>query len=72
MERQKKLAGSGSIIAETDFILQENARIEKAKKWHFPVMVDRLKLDAKRIEGIVEGVRQVFDFKTRLPCSYTN
>ncbi|XP_041608492.1 gamma-glutamyl phosphate reductase-like [Vulpes lagopus] len=52
-----------ALLAETDAILAENARdVAKAKDNGIsPVMVDRLRLDAKRIEGIVEGVRQVAD-----------
>ena len=50
-----------ALLAETDAILAENARdVAKAKDNGIsPVMVDRLRLDAKRIAGIVEGVRQV-------------
>lgn len=66
-----------ALLAETDFILQENARdVEKAREnGIFPVMVDRLKLDAKRIEGIVEGVRQVADLQDpigQVVRGYTN
>lgn len=52
-----------ALLAETDAILAENVRdVAKAKDNGIsPVMVDRLRLDAKRIEGIVEGVRQVAD-----------
>ena len=38
-------------------------------------MVDRLRLDAKRIEGIVEGVRQVADLQDpigQVVRGYTN
>ncbi|WP_423214388.1 glutamate-5-semialdehyde dehydrogenase [Streptococcus equinus] len=66
-----------ALLAETDFILQENARdVEKARENGIsPVMVDRLKLDAKRIEGIVEGVRQVADLQDpigQVVRGYTN
>ena len=66
-----------TLLAETDFILQENARdVEKARENGIsPVMVDRLKLDAKRIEGIVEGVRQVADLQDpigQVVRGYTN
>ncbi|QMS96783.1 glutamate-5-semialdehyde dehydrogenase [Streptococcus equinus] len=66
-----------ALLAETDFILQENARdVEKARDNGIsPVMVDRLKLDAKRIEGIVEGVRQVADLQDpigQVVRGYTN
>lgn len=66
-----------ALLAETDFILQENARdVEKAREnGIFSVMVDRLKLDAKRIEGIVEGVRQVADLQDpigQVVRGYTN
>ena len=54
-----------ALLDETDFILQENVRdVEKAQENGIsPVMLDRLRLDAKRIEGIVEGVRQVADLQ---------
>lgn len=66
-----------ALLAETDFILQENARdVEKARENGIsPAMVDRLKLDAKRIEGIVEGVRQVADLQDpigQVVRGYTN
>ena len=66
-----------ALLAETDFILQENARdVEKARENGIsPVMVDRLKLDTKRIEGIVEGVRQVADLQDpigQVVRGYTN
>ena len=66
-----------ALLAGTDFILQENARdVEKARENGIsPVMVDRLKLDAKRIEGIVEGVRQVADLQDpigQVVRGYTN
>lgn len=66
-----------ALLAETDFILQENARdVEKARENGIsPVMVDRLKLDAKRIKGIVEGVRQVADLQDpigQVVRGYTN
>lgn len=66
-----------ALLAETDFILQENARdVEKARENGIsPVMVDRLKLDAKRIEGIVEGIRQVADLQDpigQVVRGYTN
>lgn len=66
-----------ALLAETDFVLQENTRdVEKARENGIsPVMVDRLKLDAKRIEGIVEGVRQVADLQDpigQVVRGYTN
>lgn len=66
-----------ALLAETDFILQENAHdVEKAQENGIsPVMVDRLRLDAKRIEGIVEGVRQVADLQDpigQVVRGYTN
>ena len=66
-----------ALLEETDFILQENARdVEKAQENGIsPVMVDRLRLDAKRIEGIVEGVRQVADLQDpigQVVRGYTN
>nr|WP_205396355.1 glutamate-5-semialdehyde dehydrogenase [Streptococcus lutetiensis] len=66
-----------ALLDETDFILQENVRdVEKAQENGIsPVMVDRLRLDAKRIEGIVEGVRQVADLQDpigQVVRGYTN
>ncbi|SFC38070.1 glutamate-5-semialdehyde dehydrogenase [Streptococcus equinus] len=66
-----------ALLDETDFILQENMRdVEKAQENGIsPVMVDRLRLDAKRIEGIVEGVRQVADLQDpigQVVRGYTN
>ena len=66
-----------ALLDETDFILQENVRdVEKAQENDIsPVMLDRLRLDAKRIEGIVEGVRQVADLQEpigQVVRGYTN
>ena len=66
-----------ALLDETDFILQENVRdVEKAQENGIsPVMLDRLLLDAKRIEGIVEGVRQVADLQDpigQVVRGYTN
>lgn len=66
-----------ALLDETDFILQENVRdVEKAQENGISsVMVDRLRLDAKRIEGIVEGVRQVADLQDpigQVVRGYTN
>ena len=66
-----------ALLAETDYILAENARdVDQAQKNGIsPVMVDRLRLDAKRIEGIVEGVRQVADLQDpigQVVRGYTN
>ncbi|RCW17767.1 glutamate-5-semialdehyde dehydrogenase [Streptococcus gallolyticus] len=66
-----------ALLAETDDILAENARdVEQAQRNGIsPVMVDRLRLDAKRIEGIVEGVRQVADLQDpigQVVRGYTN
>ena len=66
-----------ALLDETDFILQENVRdVEKAQENGIsPVMLDRLRLDAKRIEGIVEGVRQVADLQDpigQVVRGYTN
>ena len=67
-----------ALLDETDFILQENVRdVEKAQEKNdiSPVMLDRLRLDAKRIEGIVEGVRQVADLQDpigQVVRGYTN
>lgn len=66
-----------ALLAETDYILAENARdVDQAQKNGIsPVMVDRLRLDANRIEGIVEGVRQVADLQDpigQVVRGYTN
>lgn len=66
-----------ALLDETDFILQENVRdVEKAQENDISlVMLDRLRLDAKRIEGIVEGVRQVADLQDpigQVVRGYTN
>ena len=66
-----------ALLDETDFILQENVRdVEKAQENGIsPVMLDRLRLDAKRIESIVEGVRQVADLQDpigQVVRGYTN
>ena len=66
-----------ALLDETDFILQENVRdVEKAQENGIsPVMLDRLRLDAERIEGIVEGVRQVADLQDpigQVVRGYTN
>lgn len=66
-----------ALLAETDYILAENARdVDQAQENGIsPVMVDRLRLDAKRIEGIVEGVRQVADLQDpigQVVRGYTN
>ena len=66
-----------ALLDETDFILQENVRdVEQAQENGIsPVMLDRLRLDAKRIEGIVEGVRQVADLQDpigQVVRGYTN
>lgn len=77
-EKNKILAQvANALLAETDFILQENARdVAKAQENGIsPVMVDRLRLDAGRIEGIVEGVRQVADLQDpigQVVRGYTN
>ena len=57
-----------ALLAETDYILAENARdVDQAQKNGIsPVMVDRLRLDAKRIEGIVEASVKLRICKTRL------
>lgn len=77
-EKNKILAQvAHALLAETDFILEENARdVAKAQENGIsPVMVDRLRLDASRIEGIVEGVRQVADLQDpigQVVRGYTN
>ena len=55
------LAAAQEILDEEDEILKANAAdVEKAKERGMaPGLVDRLELNHKRIEGIVEGMRQV-------------
>ena len=51
---------AAALIADTEQILQNNALdLEAAKNHISPVMLDRLMLNAKRIEGMAEGIRQV-------------
>ncbi len=48
------------IVAETEAILSANdSDVLSAQGKITPVMIDRLKLDKKRIEGMAEGIRQV-------------
>lgn len=48
--------------AHTQEILQANAQdVELAKNVLSDVMIDRLRLDAQRIHGMAEGIRQVVD-----------
>ena len=54
------LAMAQSLIDHADFILEANAQdMEAAKGTVSEVMLDRLQLTAKRIEGMAEGIRQV-------------
>ena len=55
------LAAAQEILDEEDEILKANAAdVAKAKERGMaPGLVDRLELNHKRIEGIVEGMRQV-------------
>ena len=51
---------AAALITDTEQILQNNALDLEAAKSHIsPVMLDRLMLNAKRIEGMAEGIRQV-------------
>ena len=66
-----------ALLEETDYILAENARDLAAAKEHgiSEIMIDRLRLDAARIEGIAEGVRQVSDLQDpigQVVRGYTN
>ena len=66
-----------ALLEETDYILAENARDLAAAKEHgiSEIMIDRLRLDMARIEGIAEGVRQVADLQDpigQVVRGYTN
>lgn len=66
-----------ALLEETDYILAENARDLAVAKEHgiSEIMIDRLRLDAARIEGIAEGVRQVADLQDpigQVVRGYTN
>ncbi|MGT2749439.1 glutamate-5-semialdehyde dehydrogenase [Streptococcus orisasini] len=66
-----------ALLEETDYILAENARDLAAAKEHgiSEIMIDRLRLDTARIEGIAEGVRQVADLQDpigQVVRGYTN
>lgn len=54
-----------TLLAETDYILSENRRdINKAQENGMStIMLDRLRLDAKRLEDMVEGIRQVIELQ---------
>jgi glutamate-5-semialdehyde dehydrogenase len=65
------------LVARTQEILEENAKDVNLAKEHgiSDIMVDRLRLDANRIEGIAEGVRQVSDLQDpigQVVRGYTN
>lgn len=65
------------LVAKTQEILEENAKDVNQAKEHgiSDIMVDRLRLDANRIEGIAEGVRQVADLQDpigQVVRGYTN
>lgn len=66
-----------NLLAQTDYILAENAHDIASAKEHgiSDIMADRLRLDAERIEGIAEGVRQVADLQDpigQVVRGYTN
>ncbi|MGT2923917.1 glutamate-5-semialdehyde dehydrogenase [Streptococcus caviae] len=68
---------AANLLAQTDYILAENARDLASAKEHgiSEIMADRLRLDAARIEGIAEGVRQVADLQDpigQVVRGYTN
>lgn len=53
-------AMADAILAETDYILAENAKdLEAAKGIISDVMLDRLALSAERIKGMANGIREV-------------
>lgn len=65
------------LISKTNFILAENVRdIANAKDNGISeIMVDRLRLDSDRLEGIAEGVRQIADLQDpigQVVRGYTN
>lgn len=56
-----------ALVRNTEKILNENAKdIELAKDKISPVMIDRLRLDEKRISGMADGVREITKLKTPL------
>jgi glutamate-5-semialdehyde dehydrogenase len=51
---------AGRLISETESILAANRLdVEAAREKYGPVMIDRLTLNEKRIEGMAQGVRDV-------------
>ena len=53
-------AMADALLASTDFILAANALdLEAAKDTISPVMLDRLRLSAERIDGMAKGIREV-------------
>lgn len=54
---------AGQLLANSDFLLQENQKdLEAARKANTPESIlDRLSLNEKRIQDMAEGVRQVMD-----------
>lgn len=68
---------AANLLAQTDYILAENARDLASAKEHgiSEIMTDRLRLDLARIEGIAEGIRQVADLQDpigQVVRGYTN
>lgn len=60
-KRQMLLAAAEGLIADTEYILEENAediRQGEANGMH-PGMIDRLRLSGERIHAMAEGLRQV-------------
>lgn len=59
-KNQMLLAMADALIDHTSSILEANARdLEAARGKISPVMLDRLELTEKRIEGMADGIRQV-------------
>lgn len=54
------LCMADALVANTDKILKENAEDMEAARSHISeVMLDRLRLDKQRIEGMAKGIREV-------------
>ena len=61
------LAMADAIVADTEIILEANARdIEAASGSISPVMIDRLRLTGERICAMAEGIRQVTELPSPL------
>ncbi len=60
LKNRALLAMADELIAATDAILAANAAdVEASREKYGPVMIDRLALSAKRIQGMAAGIRDV-------------